>query len=462
MSPAASLAMLPGPALTLSLGSDVLGMGASAVFDAAGQWVAAGATWVLQQVVTVVSATTAAPIGTAWFAARLHVAEGIGAALALPLTCLAAVQAVVRQSPALLVRTVVVHLPVGLACAGTAAALVQLGLAVTDALSQQLLAATGTSAGGTLAPVSAAFGAAAGTVPGFAVLLGAVVVAVAGLGLWLEMAVRAAAVSLAVLFLPLVMAAMAWPALGHWCRRLAETLAALVLSKLVIVGALGLAADALANGLAGGPAGGTFGAVVTGAALLLVAAWCPFALLRIIPAVEAGAAGHLEQAGTHMRQAASSTLSRLAGRGAAGMDPGPIGPLGPVDGVDDLGAAGGASPTPGGGPGGEHPTGGAPAPAAAGAVTAAGATAGAATGPVGAAATAAGAASATSPFGEGGLVTTAVTPEQVALVREATDAGVPMHHLGAALARRQDGMPASEAYAPFVGGRPEGNANHGR
>lgn len=319
--------------------ASIIGDLANAVFSAAGQWVADGASWILNGLVAVVSATTTPPIDSAWFTHRLEVMGSIAAALAVPLVCCAAIQAVVRQAPGMLVRTVVVHLPVALTCTATAVGLVQAGLAVTDALSSQLLSAEDTSAGGALSPISAAFGAASGA-PSFALLLGAVVVAVAGLALWLEMAVRSAAVSVAVLFLPLVMAALLWPAIGHWCRRLAETLAALVLSKLVVVGALGLAVAALGHGLTGASGGGGFGAVVTGAALLVVAAYCPFTLLQLIPAVEAGAVAQLEAARAQLRRSvgaprrvANEARSWLPG----GMGDGGLGPVGPMTepGLDD-------------------------------------------------------------------------------------------------------------------------------
>jgi hypothetical protein len=131
------------------------------------------------------------------------------------------------------------------------------------------------------------------------------------LGLWLELAVRAAAVSVAVLFLPLALAAMVWPAVSHWCRRLADTLVALILSKLVIAAVLALAVGALAGGLGVGTSGGNdggFSAVVTGIALLGIATVSPFTLLRLIPAMEAGAAAHLESSRRQLISAAKAPL----------------------------------------------------------------------------------------------------------------------------------------------------------
>jgi hypothetical protein len=126
-------------------------------------------------------------------------------------------------------------------------------------------------------------------------LLVALLIAVGAFVLWLELLIRAAAVYVAVLFLPLALATLVWPAVSHWCRRLVETLAALILSKFVIVATLSLAVGAVASGTAGtGNHGSGFSSVLAGGALLLMATFVPFAILRMIPAVEAGAVAHLD------------------------------------------------------------------------------------------------------------------------------------------------------------------------
>ena len=85
----------------------------------------------------------------------------------------------------------------------------------------------------------------------FVLLLVGLLVAMAAFVLWLELLVRAAAVYVAVLFLPMALITLVWPSVSHWCRRLVETLAALILSKFVIVATLSLAAGAVASGTAG-------------------------------------------------------------------------------------------------------------------------------------------------------------------------------------------------------------------
>ena len=285
-----------GSAVSGATGS-VLGMSVGAVFDAAGQWVASGATWLLGQVGHLMSSSTSVGLGTKWFDARESVMATLAAVVVLPMAFVGAIQAIYRQNAAVLTRAFLVHLPLAMLLTGVAVELVRLALVITDMLSQQVLSAGGVDTRHLLAPVAEFLGAGglASAAPGFVVFVGALIVAVSALTLWLELVVRAAAVAAATLFLPLTLAALVWPAVSHWCRRLADTLAALVLSKFVVAAVLSLAVGALAGGLGtGGANGGGFAAVLTGIALLLIATLCPFTLLKLVPAVEAGAVAHLE------------------------------------------------------------------------------------------------------------------------------------------------------------------------
>ena len=233
--------------------ASVVGAGFSAVFDAAGSWVASGAVWLLGEVGQALSASTTIDLTSGWFSAHLSVMAALSAALVLPMICCAVIQALYQQNSGMLIRTFLVQLPLALLLTGVAVELVQMALVVTDTLSSQVLASGGVDTTNILAPVTR-FLVGSGAlvepgVPAFVVFIGGLLVAVATLVLWLELVVRAAAVYVATLFLPLALAALVWPAVSHWCRRLADTLAALILSKLVIAAVLSLAAGALAGGL---------------------------------------------------------------------------------------------------------------------------------------------------------------------------------------------------------------------
>jgi hypothetical protein len=140
--------------------------------------------------------------------------------------------------------------------------------------------------------------------PGFLLFLGAMLTALATFVVWLELIMREAAIYVAVAFLPLCFAAMIWDKTAHWCRKLVELLAALILAKLTIAVAVSLAAGAMAHGR-GGEGGMT--ALMAGCAVMVIAAFTPWMLLRLVPMAEA--AGHM-------------AIHRGAAKGALGTAPG--------------------------------------------------------------------------------------------------------------------------------------------
>ena len=162
----------------------------------------------------------------------------------------------------------------------------------TDALSRAALSLAATPAQSFVDGLSSALLLSGAPIiaPGFEAVLFAVLLSAVALLLWLELALRGAAIAVALLFVPLALAGVVFPATAHWPRRLAETLVALVASKLVIACVLALGVSSI-----GEPQDAS--GFVEGVALLLLAALSPFALLKLVPAVEAGAIGHLEGLG---------------------------------------------------------------------------------------------------------------------------------------------------------------------
>ena len=109
----------------------------------------------------------------------------------------------------------------------------------------------------------------------------------AALALAVELLIRAAAVYVVVLMLPLAFAAMVWPARRVWAARMVELLVSLILSKFVIVAVLSLAAAHSHGGHAG------ISELLVAMSLILLSTFAPWALMRILPFTElaAGAAG---------------------------------------------------------------------------------------------------------------------------------------------------------------------------
>jgi hypothetical protein len=294
-----------------SLGSSVASAGFEAILNGISQWVASGAEWLLDQIGDVLSATTTVDVGASWFRTHYGQMTALAGVVILPMLLASTLQAVVRQNPGQLVRTYLVQLPLALLLAVVAIQIVVLSLSATDAMSDAVAGGTNADVSSLLTTVTSGLvsSAADPSIASFVLLLVALLVAVAAFVLWLELLIRAAAVYVAVLFLPLALATLVWPAVSHWCRRLVETLAALILSKFVIVATLSLAAGAVASGTAGaGSHGSGFSSVLAGGALLLMATFVPFAILRMIPAVEAGAVAHLDG----LRQRGTAAVSRTA------------------------------------------------------------------------------------------------------------------------------------------------------
>ena len=334
---------------------DVAGGAASSlaggVLSAVVSWIVAGAKWLLDQIGGALSSSTSVDVGASWFHAHYAAMGAIAAVVAVPLLVLTAAQAVLRQNPALVARAALVQVPLAAVLGVVAVKVVSLSLEVTDSLSSAVSAGTGEGISRALGGVAGALvsqAAGPNAAPPFVVGLGALVVVAGALVLWLELIVRAAAVYVAVLFLPLALATLVWPALSHWCRRLVETLAAIVLSKFVVVAILSLAVGAVGSG-------NGFATVLSGGALLLLASFTPFTLLRLVPLIEAGAALQLEGARHRVRQswgsvpasAAAFALRRVGdrsgtpGRPGTGTSVDPGLPGGEVDGGGTAGGGGG-------------------------------------------------------------------------------------------------------------------------
>lgn len=291
-------------------------------------WVALGSARVVDALGHALDVTTAVPLGRTG-APVFQLVGAVGALACLPILALATLQAIGQQDLGQLLRTALVRLPLAFLLAGAAVELVSLGLRATDELSGALLSTAGGPNGGVIGQLARDLGSVEppGVVgAGFEGLFLAVVAAAVGFALWVELVVRSAAVAVATLFVPLALAGLCWPATAHWARRLAETLAGLVLSKLVIAGVLALAGASIA------PGGGLSG-IVEAIALLVLAVFAPFSLLRLVPMVEAGATASLEGLGARARRNASH-----AAREAVGLDFDP--PSGPSagDGLLALGS----------------------------------------------------------------------------------------------------------------------------
>jgi hypothetical protein len=255
-------------------------------------WVLGGATFVLHATSHVLGQTTSPQLGSTWFSSTYWRVAGIAAVLTLPFLFAAAVQALIRSDLGLLLRAALGYLPLAALAVAIAAPLTMLLLAASDQLSASVSSAAGQQVEHFLSQSISRLGAVGITVSSpFVVFLVGLLTVAGAITLWIELLVREAAVYVIVLLLPLAFAAFVWPARRIWAIRSVEVLIALILSKFVIVAVLSLGGAALDQS-----AGQSVTGLLAGGVLMALAAFAPWAVLRLIPLAElaSAAAGSLK------------------------------------------------------------------------------------------------------------------------------------------------------------------------
>ena len=311
---------------TSPLTSSLAHAAAGAVIDTITAALTSAAAWLVGHVIALVTGAGQVNLATPWFVARSAVMVQLLELVVVPLLLVATIGPVLRQDLRRLARVWGVGLPFAVLVGVSGAQFTQLAIGATDALCQAILGGSGAAAAASLRGLSTAM-----VVPGAPQLVAAVISLLLIFGsvlLWLELVVRAAAIYVAVFFMPLALACYVWPATVSIARRTTELLAALILAKFVIVATLTLGVAAIQNAPSADNA-------VIGSAILLIAGFAPFCLLRLAPIVEAGAIAHLE--------GLSRRPWRVAGRAAATVA---AGPTHPVAGLVMSAKSGAAGPPP--------------------------------------------------------------------------------------------------------------------
>ena len=339
ISRSAVLADVPNP---IDVISDGLGSIGGWAFDKVAEGIA---NWVLGAVEFFVAGsidflrTSSTPNpNAAWFAGTdspYAAVRNLAGLLLVAFIFLGVLQGLLHGDTAGMVRRVAGGVPAAVAGMVLTTTVVGHLLALTDAMSNAVLAHTDEQALHFLSGFSAT---ATSTTGGFAAVLLGLVAAAAGLLLWIELIVRAALVYVLVAISPLAFAAIVWPATRSALRRTVELLLAVVFSKLIICIALAIGVGALSGaGTAGtstapggegfaSNAGASAGGLLVGAVLLGLAAFSPFILLKIVPIAESAlVAQGISHAPARGAQAGISTvnsasnLRRLSGGSGGGL-----------------------------------------------------------------------------------------------------------------------------------------------
>jgi hypothetical protein len=321
--------------------SDVVGEVVDSTVGWAWDKVTAGiASWVLGAVGDLVDGalnflkTAARPnVEAAWFSGAgspYATVRNLAGLLMLGFVFLAIIQGLIAGDPATMLRRVATDVPTAVFGMVTTVTVAAKLLELTDALSTGVLAASD----GQAVHFLSGFGAAVtGATSGFAAVLVGLVAVVAALLLWVELMIRSVLVYLLVAVSPLGFAAMVWPTARPVLRRIVELLIAVIVSKLVVSIALAVGVAALSGAWTAAPAGSgvgvgaaeSLGGLLVGTAILCMAAFAPFLVLRLVPLAEAALVAHgVSRAPVRTAHASASnvyyaqSLKRLAGTGGGG------------------------------------------------------------------------------------------------------------------------------------------------
>ena len=333
--------MIPDP---WTIASDQLGNAVGWTWD----HVAAGiARWVLEALTAPIDGTlnflktSARPSLTeSWFAGAdspFYAVRNLAAVLLVGFLLAGVIQGLIAGDVGAMLRRIALDAPLAVLAMVGVTVVVEMLLDLTDAMSTTVLGGADSNA----LKFLGTFGVVAHTASGgFNTVVLGIVALIATLFIWIELMVRASLIYVLVAMSPLVFAASVWPAAKGMLRRLVELLLAVILSKLVIcislavgVAALGGAAgfDERSGGV-GEFAAQSLGSLVVGTAILAMAAFSPFILLRMIPMVEtAVVAQGISRAPLNTGRSVMNTayygqsLGRLAGRmGGGGGDDGEV------------------------------------------------------------------------------------------------------------------------------------------
>jgi hypothetical protein len=274
---------------------------------------AAGAAFFAGSVAHLVSSSQAVDLRAGWFQSIWGRIVGLGAVLFAGLGLLVTLLVATPRGDAAMVGDGLRGVGEAVAITFGAVAVVGLALAGTDELSAAIggsdLNAAGTMMkvfAGLLAGLALAAKSPLSHVGPFATLLGTPAWLVAGGALLgtgltlLDLFFRNIAIYLAMAFLPLAAATRTFPALKGWSRKLMRFLAAVIVSKLVLVIAISLAAAMVLHGGLSG--------LLYGTALALVCALVPFMLYGLV--------GLVEHLAFHGRKAAGAATGVVAAQGA--------------------------------------------------------------------------------------------------------------------------------------------------
>lgn len=336
-------------------GESILNLVVEFVFGLIADAVAA----VTNSIIAAMNATTGVDLDGGFFGAVTPIRQivlGMSMALLLAFFLAAIIRALAAGEPGAIIRTAFVDVPASILLMVLSVTVAWILIRIVDAASLGVTGDVGEAMGefsASLAAVDALTGAGLlGIIFGLLFVIGALLV-------WLQLLVRSALIYILIVLAPLGFATRAHPGTRQIARRTIEMGVALILSKFGVAVAFGVGAAAIesSNGVGAGEEVDLSG-MMTGVAVMLMAAFMPWLIWKAFPLVEAAtAAAGVERApirsavaGASMAVAATVGISKLAGTAGTGAAAGAAGGATGGGRTGAVPVVGGGGPGPGSGP----------------------------------------------------------------------------------------------------------------
>jgi len=292
-----------------SVGSHVAGSVFNQVAKAFGDAAAKVTGWMW----TVIAGTTTVDLSGGWFHSTLGITATLAGVIVLAIFVLEAVKAALRREPGALSRSA---LGVGAGVLGSVASIgvLEALLAATDSLSNGIVRTAGLGSLDKLGKEVAPAGAIAGIGEPALILMLGLGFLIASFFVWALFIARKAMIIVAAVFAPVAFSGSAAHATRGWVRRWVEFTLAMVFSKLVVV-----IIFTLAISLVGSPGHGmaAVGALFSGLAMMVLACFAPWMLLKLVHFVGGDVIAAHHQGLHQSVVAAGSTPVAMARSGAA-------------------------------------------------------------------------------------------------------------------------------------------------
>jgi type IV secretion system protein TrbL len=288
------------------------------------QMVAEAAGVMLTGVINVINGTTAVSFGSgSWWdspdvASLVGTISGVAGLCLVGFLLLAVIQGVINNDLSLIMKTLVREVPLTAMWASGFLILLTIGMSVVDEISQTLMASSVPRLQNMVEMFTAI--AIVKEPPALMLLMFAMTLFIlASMLVYIMLLVRSSLIVLLAAVSPLFIAARVWPSTRSSFKKLGETVVALVLSKLMMAISFSLGSIAMNESLKD-PNNWVNGLMV-GLVLMVLAAFSPWMLMKIIPGVEGAvgaggiAAGAAAAGGLAAAKGGKSAASMLSGGG---------------------------------------------------------------------------------------------------------------------------------------------------